>query len=78
MPKNFKVDDIMACPFCGCQTLTLVLHELYTEELRGASLACQDCGCTGPGALLRSEVVESALNKDKIPARVIYLWNDRK
>lgn len=67
-PKN--------CPFCGNNELTL---QHGTEDREGVpcQLMCVECGATGPSSYVRPEVLESALNKDEYPRRVLYLWNER-
>jgi Lar family restriction alleviation protein len=71
------MNDIKPCPFCGSLELDI---QTSTEDREGvpANVVCTDCGCSGPWAYLRPEVLESARNKNVIPARLIKLWNDRK
>jgi Lar family restriction alleviation protein len=65
------------CPFCGGSDLSV---QQSTKDREGipANIICQDCGCAGPWDYIRPEVLESALNKDLIPLRLIKLWNERK
>jgi Lar family restriction alleviation protein len=65
------------CPFCGSNDLTV---QRGTEDREGipANIICEDCGCAGPWDYIRPEVLESALNEDLIPLRLIKLWNERK
>lgn len=71
------MSDIKSCPFCGGNDLTV---QRSSEDREGipANIICQDCGCAGPWDYLRTEVLENALNEDRIPVRLINLWNERK
>jgi Lar family restriction alleviation protein len=70
-------ENIKPCPFCGGNDLN-IQHSTEDREGIPSNIICQDCGCAGPWAYIRPEVLESALNKDRIPTRLISLWNDRK
>ena len=76
MSKDINVDDILACPFCGSRSLSLQMNRTGTEAI--ASLACKECFCKGPQVLLQAELIDEALGKDKIPDKLIELWNERK
>ena len=71
------MSDIKPCPFCGGNDLN-VQHSTEDREGVPSNIICEDCGCAGPWAYIRPEVLESAANKDRIPVRLINLWNDRK
>lgn len=69
--------NIKPCPFCGGNDLN-VQHSTEDREGVPSNIICEDCGCAGPWAYIRPEVLESASNEDRIPAGLINLWNDRK
>ncbi len=70
-------NEIKPCPFCGGNDLN-VQHSTEDREGIPSNIICQDCGCAGPWAYLRPEVLESACNEDRIPVSLIKLWNERK
>ena len=69
-------EDIKPCPFCGSTDLNI---SMSTEHRKGvpANVYCHDCGCVGPLAYVKRELIEQFWDDFIFPAKLIKLWNKR-
>jgi Lar family restriction alleviation protein len=70
-------EEIKPCPFCGSSDLSI---QTSTKDREGvpSNVVCQDCGCAGPWAYLKSQEIDAAWLDNTIPKELIKLWNERK
>ncbi len=69
-------EDIKPCPFCGSTDLNI---SISTEHRKGvpANVYCHDCGCVGPLAYFKRDLIEQFWDDFIFPTKLIKLWNKR-
>jgi Lar family restriction alleviation protein len=67
--------DNKPCPFCGSANLIM---RISTKDREGTptSIACDDCGCSGPYVYLYDR--ELRREADDLPELALEVWNKRK